>query len=55
LQRRDALKDATRPEDMNLLGVDFRALKGGLCYAVHVNVAWCITLQCVDDDADRVE
>jgi proteic killer suppression protein len=55
LRRLDALKDATRPEDVNLPGFDFHALRGGQRYAVHVNGPWCITFEFVDGDADRVD
>jgi toxin HigB-1 len=55
LRRLDALKDATRPEDMNLPGLNFHALGGGQRYTVHVNGPCCITFEFDDGDADRVD
>jgi toxin HigB-1 len=60
LRRLDALKDAARPEDMNLPGFDFHApnfhaLRGGQRYTVHVNGPWCITFEFADGDADHVD
>lgn len=44
LRRLDALNAAERPEDMNLPGFDFHALRGQpKRYTVHVNGPWCIT------------
>ncbi len=47
LRRLDALDAATRPEDMNLPGFDFHALRGHLRkrYTVHVNGPWCVTFE----------
>jgi len=55
LRRLDALKDAMRPEDLNVPGFDFHALKGVSRYTVHVNGPWCITFEFADGDADRVD
>ena len=55
LRRLDALNDATCPEDMNLPGFDFHALKGVRRFTVHVNGPWCITFEFADGDADRVD
>lgn len=47
LRRLDALNVAAKPEDMNLPGFDFHALKGPkpTRYTVHVNGPWCITFE----------
>jgi toxin HigB-1 len=52
-----ALHGATRPEDMNLPGVDFHALQGdraGSC-TVHMNEPWCITFRWLDGNAVDVD
>lgn len=53
LRRLDALDAATVPEDMNLPGFDFHALRGHdpTRYTVHVNGPWCITFEFRDGDA----
>lgn len=45
LRRLESLDVAERPEDMNLPGYDFHALKGHkpTRYSVHVNGPWCMT------------
>lgn len=57
LVRLDRLNVAGRPEDMNLPGFDFHALKGFVPtrYTVHVNGPWCITFEFDDRDAVRVD
>jgi proteic killer suppression protein len=46
LERLDALDAAETPEDMNIPGFDFHALKGKpKRYTVHVNGPWCITFE----------
>jgi proteic killer suppression protein len=53
LRRLDALDQATRPEDLNIPGFDFHALKGfdPTRYTVHVNGPWCITFSFDQGDA----
>ena len=53
LRRLDALDAATVPEDMNLHGFNFHALKGRsrTRYTVHMNGPWCITFGFRDGDA----
>ena len=55
--RLDRLDAAAEPEDMNLLGFDFHALKGFVPtrYTVHVNGPWCITFELDSGDAFRVD
>lgn len=57
LRRLDTLDQAERPEDMNLPGFDFHALKGfnPTRYTVHVNGPWCITFEFDNGDAYRVD
>lgn len=57
LLRLDRLEQAERPEDMNLPGFDFHALKGfqPTRYTVHVNGPWCITFEFDGKDAARVD
>ena len=57
LRRLDALEIARRPEDMNLPGYDFHALKGfnPTRYTVHVNGPWCITFEFDGTDAAKVD
>lgn len=57
VRRLDALDAATRPEDMDLPGFDFHALKGPkpTRYTVHINGPWCITFEFDDGDALRVD
>ena len=53
LRRLDALEAATRPEDLNLPGFDFHALRGftPTRYTVHVNGPWCVTFEFHAGDA----
>lgn len=55
--RLEALDAARRPEDMNIPGFDFHALKGHkpTRYTVHVNGPWCITFEFERGDAHRVD
>lgn len=57
LIRLDRLNVATAPEQMNLPGFDFHALKGFVPtrYTVHVIGPWCITFEFVAGDAVRVD
>ncbi|MBB4191850.1 proteic killer suppression protein [Rhizobium aethiopicum] len=57
LIRLDRLEQAEKPEDMNLPGFDFHALKGHnpTRYTVHVNGPWCITFEFDGNDAARVD
>ena len=57
LRRLDALDSAQRPEDMNLPGFDFHALRGHTPtrYTVHVNGPWCITFAFEEGDAYKVD
>jgi proteic killer suppression protein len=52
-----ALDSAARPEDMNVPGFDFHALRGPkpTRYTVHVNGPWCITFEWDGVDAIRVD
>ncbi|MBP2449027.1 type II toxin-antitoxin system RelE/ParE family toxin [Rhizobium leguminosarum] len=57
LIRLDRLEHAEKPDDMNLPGFDFHALKGHnpTRYTVHVNGPWCITFEFDGNDAARVD
>jgi toxin HigB-1 len=57
LRRLDRLDVATRPEEMNVPGFDFHALRGfkPTRYSMHVNEPWCITFEFQDGDACRVD
>jgi toxin HigB-1 len=57
LIRLDRLDAATAPEQMNLPGFDFHALKGFVPtrYTIHVNGPWCITFEFDSGDAFRVD
>jgi proteic killer suppression protein len=57
LERLDALDAAAKPEDMNVPGFDFHALRGfdPIRYTVHVNGPWCITFEFSAGDARRVD
>ena len=57
LIRLDRLDAANAPEQMNLPGFDFHALKGFVPtrYTIHVNGPWCITFEWEDHDALRVD
>lgn len=54
--RLDALEAARTPEDMNVPGWDFHALRGKpRRYTIHVNGPWCITFEFDAGDALRVD
>lgn len=55
--RLDRLDVAIRPDEMNVPGFDFHALRGfkPIRYSVHVNGPWCITFGFEDGDASRVD
>jgi proteic killer suppression protein len=57
LRRLDRLDVATRPEEINVPGFDFHALRGfkPTRSSVHVNGPWCITFEFEDGDACRVD
>jgi proteic killer suppression protein len=56
LRRLDALDRAVRPEEMNIPGFDFHALRGApRRYTVHINGPWCITFEFEEGDALRVD
>lgn len=57
LVRLDRLNVAVKPEEMNLPGFDFHALKGfsPIRYTVHVNGPWCLTFEFAKGDAWRVD
>ena len=57
LRRLDALDQAGRPEDMDIPGFNFHALRGfrPTRYTVHVNGPWCITFEFAAEDALRVD
>jgi toxin HigB-1 len=56
LLRLDRLDAAALPEEMNVPGFDFHALKGFSPprYTVHINGRWCLTFEFEDGDAYRV-
>ncbi|MGB9369476.1 MAG: type II toxin-antitoxin system RelE/ParE family toxin [Xanthobacteraceae bacterium] len=55
--RLDRLDVVMRPDEMNLPGFDFHALRGfrPIRYSVHVNGPWCITFEFAEGDAFRVD
>lgn len=57
LRRLDALETSLRPDDMNIPGFDFHALKGfdPTRYTVHVNGPWCVTFAFQGTDAVDVD
>jgi proteic killer suppression protein len=57
MRRLDALDRAAEPDDMNVPGFNFHALRGHrpTRYTVHVNGPWCITFEFEDGDAYRVD
>jgi len=57
LRRLDRLDVAARPEEMNVPGFDFHALRGfsPMRYSVHVNEPWRLTFEFEDGDACRVD
>jgi proteic killer suppression protein len=57
LLRLDRLDAAAAPEEMNVPGFDFHALRGPkpTRYSVHVNGPWCLTFEFEEGDACRVD
>lgn len=57
LVRLDRLDVVAIPEEMNLPGFDFHALRGfePPRFTVHVNGPWCLTFEFLDGDAHRVD
>src|SRR5262249_62425511 len=57
LRRLDRLDVVARPEEMDVPGFDFHALRGfkPTRYSIHVNGPWCITFEFQDGDAYRVD
>jgi len=57
LRRLEVLDQAERPEDLNVPGFDFHALRGyhPKRYTIHVNGPWCITFEFHNGDAWRVD
>jgi toxin HigB-1 len=57
LVRLDRLDAASAPEEMQVPGFDFHALKGfkPTRYAIHVNGPWCLIFEFEDGDAGRVD
>jgi toxin HigB-1 len=53
----DALNQAARPEQMNVPGWDFHALRGfnPTRYTTHVNGPWCVTFEFDGVNATRVD
>lgn len=56
-ERLDILDVSQVPENMNLPGYDFHALKGSnpKRYTVHVNGPWCVTFEFDGMDAAKVD
>lgn len=57
LARLDALDAAERPEELNIPGFDFHALRGfnPTRYTIHVNGPWCVTFEFGGRDATQVD
>jgi proteic killer suppression protein len=57
LARLDRLDVASRPEEMNVPGFDFHAVRGfdPTRYSVHVNGPGCVTFEFDNGDAVRVD
>ena len=57
LRRLDRLDAAAMPQEMDIPGFDFHALRGfrPTRYSVHVNGPWCITFEFEESDACRVD
>lgn len=57
LARLDRLDVSAVPEEMNIPGFDFHALRGfkPTRYSVHVNGPWCITFEFAEGNATRVD
>jgi len=51
VRRLDRLDAAATPQEMNIPGFDFHALRGfkPMRYSVHVNGPWCITFEFEDN------
>ena len=55
-RRLNALRDATRLEDLNVPGFEFHPLRGKpQRYSLHVNGPWCITFEWNQGEAVRVD
>ena len=55
-RRLNALRDATRLEDLNVPGFDFHPLRGKpRRYSLHVNGPWCITFEWQGEDAVKLD
>ena len=57
IRRLEALELATAPDELNIPGFDFHALRGfrPTRYSIHVNGPWCITFEFAEGDALRVD
>ena len=57
VRRLDRLDVVTIPEEMNIPGFDFHALRGlkPPRYSVHVNGPWRLTFEFEDGDASRID
>jgi proteic killer suppression protein len=57
MARLTSLDAASKPEDMNLVGYDFHALRGfdPTRYTVHINGPWCVTFEFENGDAYRID
>ena len=57
LLRLDRLDASAAPDEMNLPGFDYHALRGlvPIRYTIHVNGPWCITFEFSEGDACRVD
>jgi proteic killer suppression protein len=57
LIRLDRLDVAAAPEEMNVPGFDFHALRGfkPVRYSLHVNGPWCVTFEFNQGSACRVD
>lgn len=53
----DRLDACSVPEEINVPGFDFHALRGfnPTRYTVHVNDPWCITFEFLEGDAVRID
>ena len=55
-RRLNALRDATRPGDLDVPGFDFHSLRGKpQRYSLHVNGPWSITCEWHEGEAVRVD
>jgi proteic killer suppression protein len=57
MRRLEVLDAATAPEEMNVPGYDFHALRGfrPTRFTVHVNGPWCVTFAFEETDAVAVD